>query len=159
VWVAWVVVAAASHVVQGAQIHEAAGLGNLAAVKACLAQDPILINTTDANGQRLHHDPQGFGRASRPFRKLITASPPGRQFLEHPPADGNRKEMPEQNPAECVHHRCRKKMKTVKNALQKCESDNHQCPLRIDRFPHSRSDRGDPKGDSPRRPARWPRFG
>ena len=46
-----VVVAAWCATVQGAQIHEAAGLGNLEKVKACLAQDPKQINAADAKGR------------------------------------------------------------------------------------------------------------
>jgi ankyrin repeat protein len=35
----------------GGEIHEAAELGNLDKVKACLEKDPALINTTDAKGR------------------------------------------------------------------------------------------------------------
>lgn len=37
--------------IQGAPIHEAAELGNLEKVKACLSQDPKQINTVDAKGR------------------------------------------------------------------------------------------------------------
>jgi ankyrin repeat protein len=37
--------------VQGAEIHEAAELGNLDKVKACLSQDPKLIDSKDAKGR------------------------------------------------------------------------------------------------------------
>src|SRR5437870_4957075 len=36
---------------RGGEIHEAAELGNLEKVKACLAQDPGQINATDAKGR------------------------------------------------------------------------------------------------------------
>src|SRR6266481_7012725 len=37
--------------IQGAEIHEAAELGDLARVKACLSQDPKQIDLVDAKGQ------------------------------------------------------------------------------------------------------------
>lgn len=37
--------------VRGAEIHEAAELGNLEKIRACLARDPKLLNATDAKGR------------------------------------------------------------------------------------------------------------
>jgi len=37
--------------IKGAEIHEAAELGDLARVKACLARDPKQINTADVKGR------------------------------------------------------------------------------------------------------------
>ena len=46
-----VVVAAWCVTIQGAEIHEAAELGNLEKVKACLSRDPKEINLVDAKGR------------------------------------------------------------------------------------------------------------
>jgi len=51
--------------IQGAEIHEAAELGDLEKVKACLEKDPKQINATDSKGRTV------LGRAARSGKKEL----------------------------------------------------------------------------------------